>query len=82
MNRFLFPASPLLPLLAMSLLGCTDKGVVDDTALGADADADGFSVAAGDCDDTDASVNPGAAEVWYDGVDQNCDGANDNDHRL
>ena len=32
-----------------------------------------------DCDDDDPKVNPDAAEVWYDGVDQNCDGANDYD---
>ena len=79
MTRFLCQPPCVLPLLAIFLFGCTDKGVGDDTALGSDVDADGFSVAAGDCDDTDASVNPGAAEVWYDGVDQNCDGANDND---
>jgi hypothetical protein len=37
------------------------------------------SLAAGaDCDDSDAAVSPGVAEVWYDGVDQNCDG-NDTD---
>jgi len=29
---------------------------------------------AGDCDDSVASVYPGAAEVAYDGVDQDCDG--------
>ena len=33
----------------------------------------------GDCDDTDASVNTAATEVWYDGVDQNCDGSSDYD---
>ncbi|MCB9744168.1 MAG: hypothetical protein H6740_16340 [Alphaproteobacteria bacterium] len=32
-----------------------------------------------DCDDTDASVHPGATEVWYDGVDADCDGASDYD---
>ena len=32
-----------------------------------------------DCDDTDASVNPGATEVWYDGVDADCDGESDYD---
>jgi hypothetical protein len=37
-----------------------------------DADADGF-VDFRDCDDNNAAVNPGALEVWYDGVDQNCD---------
>ncbi|MCB9778899.1 MAG: putative metal-binding motif-containing protein [Alphaproteobacteria bacterium] len=37
---------------------CTDGLVDDDT----------------DCDDTDASVFPGASEVPYDGIDQACDG--------
>ena len=43
-----------------------------------DVDQDGFSTC-DDCDDTDATVYPEATEVWYDGVDQNCDGINDYD---
>ncbi len=39
----------------------------------ADLDADGFDVL-DDCDDTDAAVYPAAPEVWYDGIDQGCDG--------
>ena len=38
---------------------------------------DGFAEFDGDCAPQDASVNPGADEVWYDGIDQNCDGNDD-----
>ena len=40
-----------------------------------DADADGYLVSEGDCDDSNAGVNPGAADTdMFDGIDQNCDG--------
>jgi hypothetical protein len=43
-----------------------------------DADGDGFGVDVScpeeDCDDTDATVYPGAYEFCWDGVDQDCDG--------
>jgi large repetitive protein len=61
----------------------------DATFWYADTDEDGFgdplagSIACGapegsvadasDCDDGDPDVHPGAIEVWYDGVDQDCD---------
>ena len=53
-------------------------------APGEDADGDGYcpsdvpcpdGTPIGDCDDDDSAVHPGAAEVPYDGVDQDCDGA-------
>ena len=39
----------------------------------------GYAGSDTDCDDSDASINPGASEVWYDGIDSDCDGANDYD---
>lgn len=38
-----------------------------------DFDGDGFDLYE-DCDDDDASVYPGATDLWEDGVDQDCDG--------
>ena len=33
----------------------------------------------GDCNDEDNTIYTGAEDVWYDGVDSNCDGADDYD---
>lgn len=46
-----------------------------------DFDGDGYPSNI-DCDDNDASINPSAEEIWYDGVDQNCDGWNDFDQDM
>lgn len=46
---------------------------------GCDTDGDGYlgvECHGDDCDDTDASVNPGAVEICGDGVDNDCDGWN------
>jgi hypothetical protein len=66
-----------LLLLGLALaVGCGDKS--DDTAAGDDADGDGYIVGV-DCDDDDAAVNPGAEEIPYDGVDNDCDNATPDD---
>ena len=65
----------VVPLLSIALTGCApeDPGKSDTgDAPATDADGDG-SPADEDCDDTNASVNPGAEEVC-DEIDNDCDG--------
>lgn len=69
-------------LLALGLGGCDDGFTAQppyglpDTATAPDQDGDGYTTA-DDCDDDDATVNPGATETPRDGVDSNCDGGDD-----
>lgn len=44
-----------------------------------DYDGDGWSRSDGDCDDSAASAYPGATEVIYDGVDNDCDASTPDD---
>ena len=41
-------------------------------------EGEGYWWTAQDCNDDDPNINPLAHEIWYDGVDQDCDG-NDGD---
>ncbi|MDP2316643.1 MAG: MopE-related protein [Pseudomonadota bacterium] len=55
---------------------CDDTDPTMNPCGGCPVDGDGDGAAGGsDCDDTDATVYVGAAEVAYDGVDQDCSGA-------
>ncbi len=47
------------------------NGLVDE---GFDKDGDGYTTCNGDCNDNNAAVSPGAQEVCGDGVDNNCNG--------
>ncbi len=49
-------------------------GYGDPSATLVSCDPSGYVADATDCDDTDASVNPGAEDVPDDGIDQDCDG--------
>ena len=42
-----------------------------------DQDGDGFTKLTNDCDDTDPNVHPDAVEVCYNGIDDNCNGVED-----
>lgn len=72
-----------------------EHGADGELAVFPDSDGDGYGTDAGglhsceipegyaddhgDCDDSDPTVSPGAVEVWYDGLDQDCAGDDDHD---
>ncbi len=68
-----------LPLLPFVLLSSCEKSTVIERKADEcpDDDGDGFgavSCGQNDCDDTTTAVHPGADEVPYDGIDQDCSG--------
>ncbi len=56
-------------------LACEDCDDEDASVYPGDHDGDGVTACDGDCDDGDPDVYPGSDEVPYDGVDDDCDGA-------
>ncbi len=68
------PDGPGVRILTVDIpSGCTDN------------DADGFAIEGGDCgeadcDDNDSSINPGADDIFCDGVDNDCDDLVDEDY--
>jgi hypothetical protein len=75
-----------------------DEDITETLTFYADADGDGYGDPdsallgcaptsgmvenADDCNDSDYLTSPGAAETWYDGIDQDCAGGNDYDADL
>jgi len=51
----------------------------DTESISACEGPDGYVASADDCDDADPMSYPGASEIWYDGIDQDCEGDGDSD---
>ena len=67
-------------MLLFLVWGCGEKEISEEctpTAFYQDADGDGYSASAGDCDDNNAAIHPGAIEICNE-IDDNCDEEVDN----
>lgn len=51
-------------------------------ASGANNPPAGYAVLGGDCNDVIATVNPGVAEILYNGIDDNCNGTLDEGNQI
>ena len=82
MEQSLFRLRNALFLIAgvgiTSLTACQSKDQDTGDSIEQDEDGDGETVSQGDCNDQDSAINTSAQEVC-DGVDNNCDGAVDED---
>ena len=77
-------SSALINPSAPELCDGQDNNCNDEIDEGFDADADGHLSLADcafgtDCDDSDATINPDAEDIPYDGIDQDCSGADSAD---
>jgi len=61
------------------MAGACVGGALDPECADQDLDGDGFTPAEGDCDDSDADVNPAAVEICGDNKDNDCNGKVDDD---
>jgi hypothetical protein len=70
-------------LLLLGLGACSWVGDADFEARQKEVDDDADGVpAASDCNDLDPTISPAVTEIWYDGIDQRCDGGDDYDQDL
>ena len=52
----------------------TDCDDTDEDLNQDDNDSDGYTTCDDDCDDTDETINPGAVDIGFDDIDQDCSG--------
>jgi hypothetical protein len=85
-NDHVATISPNLPEIPDNGMDDNCNGLADETVVDtvvtpsadtSDGDADGVTLADGDCDDTNAMVKPGMDEICGDGLDNDCDGTAD-----
>jgi hypothetical protein len=63
--------APLTPVDTANWCGALRSNIVSFIKVG-DADGDGYLYPGPDCDDANAEVNPGAVEIFGDGIDNDC----------